>query len=163
MRAESHRGVRRAYTLLFLLVSEIVQQLGTDGALEAVERAVEREAELLAGELREGLPEGLEPLELGLEAYGELMGSIGAEFEVVERGGSHITLRVDSCPYYEALLEASVDCGYFLGGVCRNVIKPLLEAVLRRLEGGLRLEVEAVREAAEGVCIVRLTHVQGNT
>lgn len=163
MRGKIHRGVRRAYTLLFLLISELVEELGTDGALEAVERAVEREAELLAGELRRSQPEGLNPLELGLEAYKELMGSIGAEFEVVEREGDHITIRVDRCPYYEALIDASIDCGYFLGGVCRNILTPLLEGVLRRLEGGLRLEVERVRETAEGICVVRLLLEDGNT
>ena len=155
MRAEPNPGARRAYTLLFLLISEIVEQLGTDGALEAIERAVEREAELLAGELQGSLSAS-NPLERGLEAYGELMGSIGARFEVVEREENRFTIRVDYCPYYEALIDASIDCGYFLGGVCRNIVRPLLEAVLRKLDDRLRLEVEAVREAAEGVCILRL-------
>ncbi|MCD6479725.1 hypothetical protein J7L65_02945 [Candidatus Bathyarchaeota archaeon] len=155
MRAEPNPGARRAYTLLFLLISEIVEQLGTDGALEAIERAVEREAELLARELQGSLSAS-NPLERGLEAYGELMGSIGARFEVVEREENRFTIRVDYCPYYEALIDASIDCGYFLGGVCRNIVRPLLEAVLKQLDDRLRLEVEAVREAAEGVCILRL-------
>ena len=161
MRAEPNPGARRAYTLLFLLISEIVEQLGTDGALEAIERAVEREAELLAGELQGSLSAS-NPLERGLEAYGELMGSIGARFEVVEREENRFTIRVDYCPYYEALIDASIDCGYFLGGVCRNIVRPLLEAVLRQLDDRLRLEVEAVREAAEGVCILRMT-LKSNT
>jgi hypothetical protein len=38
-----------------------------------------------------------------------------------------------------------------------------LEGVLRRLEGGLRLEVERVRETAEGICVVRLLLEDGNT
>lgn len=157
-----NRGVKRAYTLLFLLISEIVESLGTDGALDALERAVRRGAELLIEELRDSLPRGLGPLELGLEVYRELMGAIGAEFEVVERGESRITLRVDRCPYYEALLDALIHCGYFLEGACRNIIIPLLEAAMMGFDERIRLDAEAVRESAEGVCIIRLTSAQSN-
>ena len=49
-------GVRRSYTLLILFLNEIIEELGTDRGLEMLQTAVEKQAEVIHGELLRELP-----------------------------------------------------------------------------------------------------------
>lgn len=149
-------GVRRAYLLLLLSVMEAMEALGTDRALEMLQRAAEKQADIVAGELRRGLPDDLGPLDLGLEAHRRFMGDAGAAVEVHRRGDASVVVRVGRCPFYEALLDVGVDCGHLLNGLCRNLILPALQAVLRRLDPRLGLEAEMMRRSAEEFCLERI-------
>lgn len=148
-------GVRRAYTLLILLLMEIIEEQGTDRALEMLQRAVEGQADITARELRK-LSAVPGPLDLGMEVYTRFMGEAGAEIEVHGRDEASVTVRVKRCPFYEALLDVGVDCGYFLGGLCTTLTLPAIQSILRRFDPRLRLESRLTRESAEGFCLERI-------
>ena len=149
-------GVRRAYVLLILLLMEVIEERGTNRALEMLQQAAERQAEVIARELRRCMPAGLGPLDVGLEVYRRFMGDAGAEVEVHSRDSSSITVRVGRCPFYEALLDVGVDCGYFLGGLCTNLTLPAIQATLKQFDHRLRLESKLTRETAEEFCLERI-------
>jgi predicted ArsR family transcriptional regulator len=149
-------GVRRGYALLFLFLMEVIEELGTDCGLEMLHRAIEKQADIVARELRRSLPEGLTPLDTGLQVYGRFMGDTGADVEIHRRDEASVTVRVRRCPFYEALLEVGVDCGYFLGGLCNNLILPSIQATLNRFDLRLKVETVMVRQSAEEFCLERI-------
>jgi len=154
--AEPFSGVKRAYVLLFLSLMEAIEELGTDRALEMLQRAAERQADIIAMELRRGIPRGSGPLDVGLEVHRRFMADAGAEVEVHRRDAASVTVRVRRCPFYEALLDVGVDCGYFLGGLCANLTLPAIQSILTRFDPRLRLEAEMIRQSAEEFCLERI-------
>ncbi|MCW4037041.1 MAG: L-2-amino-thiazoline-4-carboxylic acid hydrolase [Candidatus Bathyarchaeota archaeon] len=149
-------GVRRSYALLTLFLMEAIEDLGTDRALEMLQESVEKQAVIIERGLRREIPGDLGPLEKGVEIYRAFMEGAGAEFEVHKRGEDSVTFRVGRCPFYEALLDVGVDCGYFLGGLCTHITLPAIQATLARFDPRLRLETRLVRESAEEFCLERL-------
>ena len=149
-------GIRRSYALLTLFLMEVIEELGTDRALEMLQSAVEKQAGIIERELRRKIPEGLPSLEKGVEVYRAFMEDAGAEVTVHERGESSVTFLIRRCPFYEALLDVGVDCGYFLGGLCDNLTLPAVQAALARFDPRLRLEPRLVRESAEEFCLERI-------
>ena len=149
-------GVRRGYALLFLFLMEVVEELGTDHGLEMLHRAIEKQADIVAREFRRSLQVGLAPLDIGLQVYGRFMGEAGAEVEVHCRDEASVTVRVRRCPFYEALLDVGVDCGYFLGGLCNNLILPAIQETIRLFDPRLGVEAKIVRQSAEEFCLERI-------
>jgi len=149
-------GIRRSYTLLTLLLMEIIEELGTDRALEMLQASVEKQAEIIAGELRRKIPEEITPLEKGMAVYSAFMEDAGAEIIIHERTEDSVTYMVKGCPFYEALLDVGVDCGYFLGGLCTNLTLPAIQSTLERFDPRLRVEPRLVRESAEEFCLERV-------
>jgi len=149
-------GVRRAYTLIFLMLMEAIEEHGTDRALEMLQRAVEKQADIIARELRPSIPPGLRPLDLGLEVYTRFMRDIGAEIEIHGRDETSVTVVVRRCPFFEALLDIEVDCSQFLGGLCKNMTMPAIQSTLMRFDQRLRLEPKMVRQSAEDICLERI-------
>ena len=155
-RGDLRSGVRRAYLLTFLMLMEAIEDHGTDHALEMFQRAVEKQAEIIARELRPEIPTGLSPLDLGLEVYMRFMRDIGAEVDVHSRDESSVTVVVRRCPFFEAFLDIEVDCSQFLGGLCSNMTMPAVQATLTRFDQRLRLEPKMVRQSVEDICLERI-------
>ena len=149
-------GIRRSYTLLTLLLMEIIEELGTDRALEMLQASVEKQAEIIARELKREIPEDADPLQKGMAVYSAFMEDAGAEIIIHERTEDSVTYMVKGCPFYEALLDVGVDCGYFLGGLCIHLTLPAIQATLKRFDPRLRLEPRLVRESAEEFCLERV-------
>lgn len=150
------RGVRRAYNLTILFLMEVIKELGTSRSLELLEQSVEKQADIIEKELRNSLSSELEPLEMGLNIYLQFMRDAGAEVEVYNRDKSSITCRVGRCPFYEALLDVGIDCGYFLSGLCTTLTIPAIQAILSRFDPRLRLETVMTRQSAEDLCLERI-------
>jgi hypothetical protein len=151
-----YNGVRRSYALLILFLNEVIEELGTDRGIEMLQTAVEKQAEVIHGELLRELPEDSSPLEIGDVVYRTFMEEAGAEVVVHTIDDSSITYRVVRCPFYEAFLDVGIDCGYFLGGLCGNLTLPAIQAILSRFDGRLRVESRLVRESAEEFCLERI-------
>lgn len=149
-------GVRRSYVLLTLFLMEAIENLGTDRALEMLQASVEKQAVIIERGLRREIPEDLGPLDKGIEVYRAFMEGAGAEVDVHEREEDSVTFRVGRCPFYEALLDVGIDCGYFLGGLCSHIILPAIKATLARFDQRLRLETRLVRKSIEELCLERL-------
>ena len=149
-------GVRRSYTLLILLLNEVIEERGTEKSLEMLQVAVEKQADIIHSEFLRELPDDLPPLEIGDAIYRTFMEEAGADVVVHERDDSSITYRVARCPFYEAFLDVGVDCGYFLGGLCGNLTLPAIQAILNRFDGRLRVVSGLVRESAEEFCLERI-------
>ncbi len=147
------RGVRRAYTLIFLLMMELVEELGSDRALEMLRKAVERQVGLFEEEFRRETTPCMNPIEMGFKAYRSFMEDLGAEVEVHKRGEASITLRVERCPLYEAMMDAGVECGDLQGGLCTNLILPSIQGILKRLDPALRLRAMLTRRSLEEFCL----------
>ena len=149
-------GVRRSYALLALMLMEVIEERGTDGGLEMLQRAIGKQADIIARELRPKIQAGLGPFETGVEVYRRFMEDAGAEVAVHERGEVLVTFRVGRCPFFEAFLDVGVDCGYFLGGLCNNITLPAIQATLARFDPQLKLETKLVRQSAEEFCLERV-------
>ena len=149
-------GVRRAYDLVVLFLIEVIGEVGTDPALGLINRAVERQADIIAGELKRVMPKGLKALDLGLEVYRQFMGDIGSEIKVISKGVDSVTVAVGRCPFFEAFLDVEVECGYFISGLCTNIVLPSVQAVLKRFNPRLRLEAKTIRQTAEERCFVSI-------
>lgn len=155
-RGDLPSGVRRAYILTFLMLMEAIEDSGSDRALEMFRRAVEKQADIIAKELRTKMPMGLSPLDLGLEAYLRFMTDVGAEVEIQSRDETSVTVVVRRCPFFEALLDIEVDCSQFLGGLCTNFTMPAVQATLILFDQRLRLEAKTIRQSAEDICLERI-------
>jgi predicted ArsR family transcriptional regulator len=149
-------GVRRSYTLLALLLMEVIEELGTDRALEMLQRATEGQAEVVHRKLGKEMEPDLPPLEKGVEVYRRFMEEAGAEVQVQNLEGNSATFLVRRCPFYEAFLDIGIDCGYFLGGLCTQITLPAVQATLMRFDPRLTLETTLVRESAEEYCLERV-------
>ena len=149
-------GVRRSYTLLALLLMEVIEEVGTDRSLEMLQSSAEGQADSLAREMGAMVPEGLGPIERGALIYRRFMGDAGANVTVHEKGEGWITFRVGRCPFYEALLDIGVDCDQFLGGLCRYLTLSSIRATLARFDQRLMLEPVLVRGSAEEFCLERI-------
>ena len=149
-------GIKRSYVLLVLLLMEVIEELGTDRGIEMLQTSVEKQASIVAEELKRSICSNLEPLEVGEAVYKNFMEGAGAEVTIHERDAASVTFVVRRCPFYEAFLEVGVDCGYFLGGLCSNLTLPSVQTILSRFNPRLKLETVVVRESAEELCFERL-------
>lgn len=149
-------GVRRSYTILALLLMEVIEEVGTDRGLEMLQSSAERQADSIVREMGPMVPEGYSPMEKGVLIYRKFMEDAGAEVKVHEGGEGSVTFRVGRCPFYEALLDVGVSCGQFLGGLCRHLTLPSIRATLARFDQRLMLEPVLVRGSAEEFCLERM-------
>ena len=149
-------GIKRAYTLFVLLLMEVIEELGTDKALVMMQASVEKQADIVANEIRRNIPERLDPIERGIFIYRTLMEEAGAKVQIHEKDEKSVTFAVKHCPFYEAFLDVDINCGYFLGGLCNHLILPAIQETLTRFNPVLKLEPKLVRQAAEELCLERI-------
>ena len=149
-------GVRRIYALCFFFLMEVIEQLGTDRALELLSKAAEHQAEAIERELA-GQIRTAEPLEKGLEVYRRFMEDLAAQLTVQARNTDSISVKVDRCPIYEAFLDIGLDCGFWMQGLCTNIVLPSIEAALKRFDQKLRLILEKHRTSAEDPCLIKIS------
>lgn len=149
-------GVRRAYDLQILYVMEVIEELGTDKALELLEESAKRQGVIIAREMRRKLPEGLPSLEIGAEVYRRFMEDAGAGIKVHRRDEGSVTFLIERCPFFEAFLDVGVDCGMFLNGLCTYLTLPSIQATLNEFDERLRVEPVLTRESAEEFCLERV-------
>jgi len=149
-------GVRRSYDLLILYVMKVIEQLGTDKALELLEDASKRQGVITAREMKRKLPDGLSTLDTGAEVYRRFMMDAGAEIKIHKRDETSVTFIIERCPFFEAFLDVGVDCGMFLNGLCSNLTLPSIQATLNEFDPDLRVETVLTRESAEEFCLERV-------
>lgn len=149
-------GVRRSYDLLILYVMKVIEQLGTDKALELLEDASKRQGVITAREMKRKLPDGLSTLDTGAEVYRRFMMDAGTEIKIHKRDETSVTFIIERCPFFEAFLDVGVDCGMFLNGLCSNLTLPSIQATLNEFDPDLRVETVLTRESAEEFCLERV-------
>lgn len=149
-------GVRRGYLLLAFYMMEVINELGTEPSLAMLERAADKQAEVIAGELRKTIPKDLTPLKIGEYIYMDFMKKTGAEVAVHSKDEKSVTFRIFRCPFYECFLDAGINCGQFLNGICSNMTLPSIQATINRFDPRLKLETLVVRESAEEICLERI-------
>lgn len=149
-------GVRRAYDLQILYVMEVIELLGTDKAIELLEKASKRQGAIIAREMRRKLPDNLSSIEIGSAVYGSFMEDAGAEINVYKQDENSVTFLINRCPFFEAFLDVGVDCGMFLNGLCTYLTLPSIQATLNEFESNLRVEPVLTRETAEEFCLERV-------
>jgi len=135
---------------------EVIEQLGTDKALELLLKAAEKQAEVIERELA-GQIKATDPLEKGLEVYSRFMEDLGAKVSVKARSPDNISVSVDRCPIYEAFLDIGLDCGFWMQGLCTNIVLPSIEAALKRFDPKLRLTLGKHRTSAEDPCLLKIS------
>jgi len=155
-KGDQFSGARRVYALCFFFLMEVIEQLGTDRALELLLKAAEKQAEVIERELV-GQLKATDPLEKGFEVYSRFMEDLGAKVLAKARSGNNISVRVDRCPIYEAFLDIGLDCGFWMQGLCTNIVLPSIEATLKRFDPTLRLSLEKYRASAEDTCQIKVS------
>jgi hypothetical protein len=149
-------GVRRAYVLLILYVMEVVELLGTDKALEILEKASKRQGTIIAREIRRMFPENLSSVEIGSQVYRSFMEDAGAEIKKYKQDENSVTFLINKCPFFEAFLDVGVDCGLFLNGLCTHLTLPSIQATLNEINSKLRVEPVLTRETVEEFCLEKI-------
>ncbi len=156
-------GVRRGYALLVLYIIEVIKQLGTQPSLDLLMDAAKNQGRIVAKDMRETLPDGLTPIETGVEVYRRFMEDAGAEVAIHSRDGDRVTFIVHRCPFHGAFLDVGVDCGIFLKGLCGNLTLPAIQATMEEFEQRLRVENVLARESAEEFCLERVYLAKART
>jgi len=146
------------YTLLALYLIEAIKKFGSQEALAMLDLASEQQGLMLAKEYRKTLPKTLTTLELGAEAYKLFMTDTGAEVLLHKKSEDSFFFRIQKCPFNEVYLDIGIDCGYFLNGLCSNLILPSIRSTLKNLNNNLRIEPVLTRETAEDFCIIKITY-----
>jgi hypothetical protein len=149
-------GVRRAYDLQILYIMEVIELLGTDKAIELLEKASKRQGSIVAREIKRKLPNNLSIIEIGSEVYRRFMEDAGSEIKVHKQDENSVTFIIERCPFFEAFLDVGVDCGMFLNGLCTYLTLPSIEATLNVFDSRLRVEPVLTRESAEEYCLERV-------
>ena len=149
-------GVRRAYMLQILYVMNAIEELGSDKALEILEKSSERQGVIIARNMKKTLPEGMTSLKIGAEVYRRFMSDAGAEISVHKQDETSVTFVINRCPFFEAFLDVGVDCGMFLNGLCTHLTLPSIQATLSQFDPRLKVEPVLTREAAEDLCLERV-------
>ena len=149
-------GARRAYMLQILYVMNAVEELGSDKALEILEKSSERQGVIIARNMKKTPPEGMTSLEIGAEVYRRFMSDAGAEISVHKQDETSVTFVINRCPFFEAFLDVGVDCGMFLNGLCTHLTLPSIQATLSQFDPRLKVDPVLTREAAEDLCLERV-------
>ena len=149
-------GARRAYMLQILYVMNVIEELGSDKALEILEKSSERQGVIIARNMKKTLPEGMTSLEKGAEVYRRFMSDAGTEISVHQQDEKSVTFVINRCPFFEAFLDVGVDCGMFLNGLCTHLTLPSIQATLNQFDPRLKVEPVLTRKAAEDLCLERV-------
>ena len=149
-------GVRRAYMLQILYVMNAIEEIGSDKALELLEKSSQRQGVIVARQMKKTLPEGMTSIEIGAEVYRRFMSETGAEISVHKQDETSVTFVINRCPFFEAFLDVGVDCGTFLNGLCTHLTLPSIQATLNQFDPRLKVETVLTREAAEDLCLERV-------
>ena len=149
-------GARRAYMLQILYVMNAIEELGSDKALEILEKSSERQGVIVARNMKKILPEGMTNLEIGAEVYRRFMSDAGTEISVHQQDEKSVTFVINRCPFFEAFLDVGVDCGMFLNGLCTHLTLPSIQATLNQFDPRLKVEPVLTRKAAEDLCLERV-------
>jgi hypothetical protein len=149
-------GARRAYMLQILYVMNAIEELGSDKALEILEKSSERQGVIIARNMKKTLPEGMTSLEIGAEVYRRFMSDAGTEISVHQQDEKSVTFVINRCPFFEAFLDVGVDCGMFLNGLCTHLTLPSIQATLNKFDPRLKVEPVLTRKAAEDLCLERV-------
>lgn len=149
-------GARRAYMLQILYVMNAIEELGSDKALEILEKSSERQGVIVARNMKKTLPEGMTNLEIGAEVYRRFMSDAGTEISVHQQDEKSVTFVINRCPFFEAFLDVGVDCGMFLNGLCTHLTLPSIQATLNQFDPRLKVEPVLTRKAAEDLCLERV-------
>jgi len=150
-------GVIRSYILTFLLVMKITEELGSAKALQILQEAVEKQAEIVSEQIKKRVQKNLNLLDSGIESYKVFMSDAGARIQVVEKKDDYAIFAVSRCPFYEALLSVNVDCGHLQGEVCSNLAVPSIEAILKRIDPRFKIEFKSVRRSSEDICLEKIS------
>jgi len=142
--------------LQILYVMNAIEELGSDKALEILEKSSERQGVIIARNMKKSLPEGMTSLEIGAEVYRRFMSDAGAEISVHKQDETSVTFVINRCPFFEAFLDVGVDCGMFLNGLCTHLTLPSIQATLSQFDPRLKVEPVLTREAAEDLCLERV-------
>jgi hypothetical protein len=146
-------GVKRAYVLQILYIMKIIEQYGTDQAIDFLEQAAKRQGTIIAKELIRKLPKNMRKLDIGAEIYRIFMTDAGSEISEYKRDKNSVTFLVERCPFYEAFLEVGVDCGIFLNKLCKNLTLPTIQASIAYFDEKLKVEPIITRESSEDFCL----------
>jgi len=149
-------GARRAYMLQILYVMNAIEELGSDKALEILEKSSERQGVIIARNMKKTLPEGMTNLEIGAEVYRRFMSDAGTEIRGHQQDEKSVTFVINRCPFFEAFLDVGVDCGMFLNGLCTHLTLPSIQATLNQFDPRLKVEPVLTRKAAEDLCLERV-------
>ncbi|MBN1683363.1 L-2-amino-thiazoline-4-carboxylic acid hydrolase [Candidatus Bathyarchaeota archaeon] len=145
------------YTLLSLYLIEVIKKLGTREALQMLESASTEQGVLIAKRYEKNLPKTLHPIEKGAEIFKAFMTETGADIKIHKKTEDSYTFLINKCPFNELYLEIGIDCGYFLNGLCSNLVLPSIRATLMQIDKNLEIEPVITRESAEDFCLIKLT------
>jgi hypothetical protein len=139
---------------------KVIEELGTDKALEMLEKASKSQGAIIAREMRRSLPDFLSILETATKIYMQFMKDAGADINIYKKDENGVTFIINRCPFFEAFLDVGVDCGIFLNGLCTNLTLPSIQATLNEFNEKLRVEPVLTRESAEGICLERVFMIE---
>jgi hypothetical protein len=149
-------GVKRAYMLQILYIMKVIEQFGTDLAINFLQQAAEKQGLIVARELKENIPQSIGLLDTGAEIYRKFMADAGSEISEYKRNEKSLIFLIERCPFYAAFIDVGIDCNKFLNGLCQNLTIPTLQAILKQFDEKLKVESIITKNSLEEICLERV-------
>jgi hypothetical protein len=149
-------GVKRAYMLQVLYIMKVIEQFGTDIAINFLQQAAEKHGLIVTREFKENIPQNIGILDTGAEIYRKFMAEAGSEISEYKRDEKSFTFLIERCPFYEAFMSVGIDCNQFLNGLCQNLTIPTLQAILKQFNKKLKIESILTKNSVEEICLERV-------
>lgn len=150
-------GVKRAYGVLFSYIISVIEDLGSDKALEILKEVVQKRGRDDGLELKRRLEAVNNDMFDGLAVYSAFIQDSGMNFDVIEENEEKIILKIGKCPVFEASHEAILDCQYFGEKMCRLIYLPLASAVVSVINPNLSVDLVRYRTFHDGYCIEEIS------
>jgi len=154
---KSFLGVKRAYSVLFSYIISVIENLGSDKALEILKEVVQKRGREDGSELKIRLGIVNDKIIDGLAVYSAFIQDSGMKFDVIKETKEKIVLRIGKCPVFEASHEAIVDCQYFGERMCRLIYLPLASALVSVINPNLSVDLVRYRTFHDGYCIEEMS------
>lgn len=150
-------GVKRAYGVLFSYIISVIENLGSDKALEILKEVVQKRGKEDGLELKRRLEVVSDSIVDGLAVYSAFIQDSGMNFDIIEMNEKKIVLKIGKCPVFEASHEAILDCQYFGERMCRLIYLPLASAVVSTINPNLSVDLIRYRTFHDGYCIEEIS------
>jgi len=154
---ETYLGVKRAYSVFFSYIISVIENLGSDKALEILNEVVQKRGKEDGSDLKRRLKIKSDDISDGLAIYSAFIQDSGMTFDIIDNDENKIVLRIGKCPVYEASHETILDCQYFGEKMCRLIYLPLASAVVSVINPNLSVDLVRYRSFHDGYCIEKMS------
>ncbi len=135
---------------------KIIDEFGSDIGLRIFNEVIQKQAKIVGDEIKKSMPKNLSLLDSGVKAYFDFMENAGADVQIYDKKDESATFIIKKCPFYDALLNIDVNCGYLQSEICSNLTIPAIESILKTIDRRFKVETKLIRKSFEDICLEKI-------